>query len=242
MKSQENIFQGIIQSIKKEIILARIKPGEKLLSERRLSEKYGVGRGTIREVLKALETIGLLDVIRGRAGGYFVNERAAEISLGTLSLSIKLEGTIIIDALIFRKMFEPRTCFYAATKRSEKNLEEMERAIKEMEKGADDPDIFAQTNLSFHSEIGKASGNPFIINLYPHIFQMLIDTAKMVHHLPNHVEITKYFHREIFNMIKKKNAEKAEILMDAHLSYFQNDMQQAKELEALKQRVDSDKS
>ena len=114
----------------------------------------------------------------------------------------------------------------------------MERSIREMEQGANDPEIFAQTNLSFHLEIGKASENPFIIDLYPNIFQtlMVIDTTKMIHRVPTHIEVTKYFHREIFNKIKNRDAEKAEILMDAHLSYFQNDMQQARELEIIKSK------
>ncbi len=86
MNAQGNkIFQDIIQTIKKEIILGGVKPGEKLLSERRLSEKFGAGRGTVREVLKTLEATGLLNVIRGRSGGYFINERAPEISKGVLS-------------------------------------------------------------------------------------------------------------------------------------------------------------
>ena len=179
-----------------------------------------------------------MNVIRGRSGGYFVNEKAPEISRGVLSSTIKLDGSIIIDAIIFRKMFEPKTCFYAAIKRTKKNLDEMERSIREMEQGANDPEIFAQTNLLFHLEIGKASENPFIIGLYPYIFQtlMVIDTTKMIHNLPTHIEATKYFHREIFNKIKNRDAEKAEILMDAHLSYFQNDMQQARELEIIKSK------
>jgi len=239
MNAQGNkIFQDIIQTIKKEIILGGVKPGEKLLSERRLSEKFGAGRGTVREVLKTLEATGLLNVIRGRSGGYFINERAPEISKGVLSSTIKLEGSVIVDAIIFRKMFEPKTCFYAAIKRTKKNLGKMELSIREMEKGADDPEIFAQTNLAFHLEIGNASGNPFILNLYPYIFQALrvIDTTKMIHNLPTHIEVTKYFHREILNKIKNRDAEKAEILMDAHLSYFQNDMQQARELEFIKNK------
>jgi DNA-binding FadR family transcriptional regulator len=52
----------------------------------------------------------------------------------------------------------------------------------------------------------------------------------MVHRLPTQAEATKYFHRQIYTSIKKRDAESAEFLMDAHLSYVQNDIREGKEL------------
>ena len=231
MKVEESRkFQDIVQAIKKDIVLGKVKSNEKIPSERELSQEFRVGRGTIREALKTLEAIGLLSTVRGRAGGYFVNEGALEISKDALISTIKLEKSIIVDSLVFRKMLEPKTCLHAALKRSEKNLHEMKRAIKDMEEGFKDPEVCARANLHFHLEIGKSSKNPFIIQFYPSLFNMLLETSKMAHHLPTQIEVTIFFHREIFETIKKKQPEKAEILMDAHLSYILNDIQQAKEL------------
>ncbi len=230
-------FQDIVRAIKRDIVVGKVKSNEKIPSERELSEEFGVGRGTIREALKTLEAIGLLTTVRGRAGGYFVNEGALEISQDALASTIKLEESIIIDSLIFRKMFEPKICLHAALNRSVRNLHEMRRAISDMEKGSEDPEACARANLKFHLEIGKSSKNPFVVEFYPHLFNMLMETSKMVHHLPTQIEVTIFFHKEIFETIKKKQPEKAEILMDGHLSYIINDMQQAKEL-----RMKSNKS
>ena len=224
------IFQEIVQSIKRDILLGNVAPNEKLPSERNLSEKYAVGRGTIRESLKALEAIGFLKVIRGRSGGYFVKEDAAELFKEALNFTIKIEQSSIFDSLLFRKIIEPKTCFYAAIKRSKQHIHNMERSIVEMEEGINDPEIYAQSNLAFHYEIGKASGNPFIEEIYLHMSKLLSETAKMVHMLPTQTKATLFFHKEILLSIKKGEPERAESLMDAHLSYTQNDLREAKEL------------
>lgn len=230
MIEESRKFQEIVQTIKRDIVLGKIKPKEKIPSERRMSELYGVGRGTIREALKTLEAVGLLSVLSGRSGGYFVNENAPKRSKEALTSAIEFDGPVIIDSFIFRKMFEPKTCFYAAIKRTKNNLSVMERSIKEMERGPDSSDTYAETNLTFHLEIGKASGNSFIAMIYPYIRQMMIEIARTIHRWPTAVEVSVYFHKAILDSIRRQEAEEAEILMNAHLSYFQDDLKQAKEL------------
>jgi len=226
----ESIFQEIVQSIKRDILLGKLGPCEKLPPERALSEKYAVGRGTIRESLKALEAIGFLNVIRGRSGGYFVKEGAAELFKEALDFTISIEKSSVFDSLIFRRIIEPKTCFYAAIKRSDKNIDQMERAIVEMTEGINDPKIYAESNFAFHYEIGKATGNPFIQEIYMHIYKMLSETAQTIHALPTQTKATLFFHKEILESIKKGDSERAESFMDAHISYVQNDLREANEL------------
>jgi GntR family transcriptional regulator, transcriptional repressor for pyruvate dehydrogenase complex len=230
MGNNNRISQEILQSIKRDIVLGQIKPNKKLPSERKLSEQFGVGRGTIREILKTLEAIGLLIVVSGRSGGYFVTETANEISKQALYSSAQLESSILNDSLVFRKMFEPKTSYLAAINRSRHNLIQMRNSIRSMEKGSSNPDVYVSSNIDFHYEIAKASKNPFIIGIYPDFFKMLRETGKMVHHLPTQIEVTQFFHREIFYSIKNQEAERAEHLMDTHLSYVQNDMREGKNL------------
>lgn len=230
LSNENRKFQDIVHSIKKDILLGKVAPAEKLPPERVLCERFGVGRGTIREALKTLEAIDLLSIVRGRSGGYYVNRGAYELSKNALTLTIRLERSNIIDSLVFRRMFEPKTCYYAALRRSDQNLRKMEHSIRLMENELLNQESFAQANLEFHVEIGKASRNPYITQFYPHLFEMLTQTSKMVQHLPTQKEVTLFFHKEIFEKIKHGKAEKAETLMDAHLSYILNDMQQAKEL------------
>jgi len=227
-------FQDIVQFIKRDILIGKVKPLEKLPSERKLSQKYEVARGTIREALKTIEAIGLVNVISGGKGGYFINEKAPEISEKTLSSAIKLEDALIGDSLAFRRIIEPKTSFYAAKKRTSKNLRELQNSIRKMEEGAQDPEIYAESNFDFHYEIAKASGNPFIIGTYQHFIQMMMETAKMVHSVPTLIEVTEYFHREIYNSIKNQDGERAELMMDAHLATVPNYIQEGKELNVIK--------
>ena len=106
----------------------------------------------------------------------------------------------------------------------------MERSIIDMEEGIEDIEICARNNVIFHCEIGKASGNPYIEELYIHMSKMLLTTGKMLHNLTSQTKIILFFHKEILESIKSKESERAETLMDAHLSYTQNDYIEAKKL------------
>jgi DNA-binding FadR family transcriptional regulator len=223
-------YQEILQSIKRDILLGKIRPNERLPSERKLSQKYNVGRGAIRESLKALEAIGFLKVVRGRSGGYFAKENAPELFKEALSFTIEVEKSTFFESLIFRKIIEPKTCFYAAIKRTKQNIHVMERSIVDMEEGIESTEICARSNVIFHCEIGKASGNPFIEELYIHMSNMLSETGKMIHSLTSQTKAVLFFHKEILDSIKQGESERAETLMDAHLSYTHNDWIEAKKL------------
>jgi GntR family transcriptional repressor for pyruvate dehydrogenase complex len=228
--NDRKVFQEIVQSLKREIFAGRLKPGEKLLSERNLSEKFSAGRGAIREALKALEAIGFLSVVKGRNGGYFVKNEAPVLCKEALFSSLRLEQSYFLDSIVFRKIFEPKTCYYAAIMRTNKNLSNIERSILDMEEEGDIPERYAESNLSFHWEICKSCGNPFMQEIFPHLFEMLKDTAIMVHNLPTQRKATLFFHKEIFKAIKLREPDKSMTLMDAHLSYTENDMKEAKVL------------
>ena len=113
----KRVFEDIVQIIKSDIASNKLKPNHKLGSERSLSQRFKVGRGSIREAIKTLEAIGLVTLKNGRGGGIFVSETANHKTTSALSSLLRLEKSNLLESLEFRKMIEPKMTFYAAIRR-----------------------------------------------------------------------------------------------------------------------------
>lgn len=230
MTVSKRVFEDIVQVIKTGIASGRLKPNQKLGSERTLSKKFKVGRGSIREAVKTLEAMALIALKKGRGGGILVAESARQHAQKALSSYRKLEESNILESLEFRKMIEPKMAFYAAIRRREEHLRIILKSIKEMEGDPNSIDNYARTNLTFHLTIAEASRNVFVHSFYQNTIGMLEDTAKLARGAPDQLDLTVYIHTQIYKAIRAKNPQKAEMLMNVHLSQIENDIKIAKEL------------
>lgn len=230
MPVSKRVFEDIVQLIKTDIATGRVKPNEKLGSERTLSQKYEAGRGSVREAIKTLEAIGLVTLKNGRGGGIFVSEAANHQTEITLYSLLKLEKSNLLESLEFRKMIEPKMAFYAAIRRTKEDLRSLIKSLHQLEKKGGLDDNFSKANLHFHLTIAKASHNAFVYSFYQNTIAMLDDTAKLVQDVPGQFDLTIHFHEQIYKAIQEKDPQKSEMLMNAHLSQLENDIRVARDL------------
>jgi GntR family transcriptional repressor for pyruvate dehydrogenase complex len=228
MKTSKRIFEDIVQVIKTDIASGKFKPYQKLGSERSLSQKFKVGRGSIREAIKTLEALGIVTLRNGRGGGIFVSADANCQTANALSLLLRLAKSNLLDSLEFRKMFEPRMAFYAAVRRTKEDLRNLIKPINAMEKNINTPDNFSKANRDFHLTIAKASNNAFLFTFYQNTLPMLEDWDRLLGDIPGQLDLTIYFHTQIYKAILEKDPQKSEMLMNAHLSQIENDIRIAK--------------
>jgi len=192
-----------------------LQPGMKLPSERELAARFGVGRPMLREAIKALS---MLDVVESRCGdGTYIK------SLGGLNLgwSVKLdkieENFDMIELLEVRKMFEPRAAALAAARANQKQLHEIEREVRIQEAHVDDPDLFVRRDYSFHDAIIRAAGNTILFDLARVLAPLLLKSRHIT--LGSRIDFQKGFqqHVAIFEAIRLRQSELAERAMLEHL-------------------------
>jgi len=102
------VSEHIERKIKEAILDGKLKPGKKLPSEREMAEQFTVSLGSVREALKALQVLGLVEKKKGRLGGIFVSEinsQAVKKSLGNFLVFKELSVKNIYDV---RKIIEPQ--------------------------------------------------------------------------------------------------------------------------------------
>ena len=168
MTYMANAYKGtkcdiVTERLKDMIISGAYKSGEKLPNEASLCEMFGVSRITIREAIKKLSMMGLLDIRQGK--GTFVKSMDLSLFMKPLYQLIDFEE-VDIDAIFDARLYiESGTVYLAATRRTEADLERMERILQELKKAIalEALNSVSPYDSAFHEEIAKCAGNPILL-------------------------------------------------------------------------------
>jgi len=189
--------------------------GAKLPSEHELASQFSVGRGTIREAIKALAIVGFLRAERGK--GTFVADRS-EFLIGPISLGF--ESSADLDSLIeTRKLMEIHIARLAARRASRKAIGEVESHVAAMEKAArvGNMEEHAKSDVAFHLAIADASQNVLLSQFITLIRNLMKQWVSASLRVPGVAEEALAQHREIVEAIRSKNEERAAEAMARHL-------------------------
>ncbi len=156
------LYEEVADQIKQAIFNGQLEPGDSLPSERELGEMFGVGRPTIREALRILHLMGLIEINRGIRGS---TVRKIELTqyLDTirehLSYLIDVDDQSIQNLWEVRKFVELGIAHSAAHNATKKDLDDLEQLIREMEACGTDIHDYFPIAVEFHQKLALASGN-----------------------------------------------------------------------------------
>ncbi|KRC17646.1 FadR/GntR family transcriptional regulator [Acidovorax sp. Root217] len=168
-------FEEVAAQIREELAKGHLKVGNRLPSERALSEQFGVARNTVREALRSLENAGLVRLQKGASGGAFISEGSGEaITTGMLDLyhlgSIQpahlTEARIWLEGIIVRE---------ACLRATPADLQELQRNIEEAEDAIAQGDFGrrAEVHLHFHRILARMTGNPIMVVVMDGVLSVL---------------------------------------------------------------------
>lgn len=197
------------------IIDQDLKEGDKLPNERELGIRLGVGRGTVREALRILESRNVLEIRHG--AGIFISQKNG-VPDDPLGLTfIKNKEKLIQDLLQFRIWVEPRVAGLAAQYAADRDVEELERLCNEVDECILTGRSHIQKDVEFHIKIAECSRNLIMPNLMP-ILHSAINLFVTETGSTLRTETMKT-HRSILNAIKQKDSSAAADAMFLHLIY-----------------------
>ena len=207
-----SMSEEIIEHLKEQIISRSLKPGEKLPSEENLAEIMGVGRGTIREALRVLIHMGLVE---RKGNGTYVTEARMNSSY-----KFKLgEYRDLVEIMEVRRVVEPALARLAAERRNSDIVAEIAGELQEMKDGIQDVDSFILHDSKFHDLIFDASGNSILENFIRGLKDLMKKNQAIVlkerysHIMPKSLE----FHERIYNAILASNGDEASRIMLNHI-------------------------
>lgn len=213
----KNVQKTIIAKIGDLINLKNLEPGDKLPSERMLSEKFNVSRSNVREAIQKLEFYGLLNSIP--QSGTFVANIGVIAMNGMIEDILRLEDPDFKSLVETRILLELKTVRLAALRRSNEDLQTIKNALEAYTKKVLDGEDAVQEDLLFHLAISKASGNS-TMNTF-----MLIITPEIITNFEKYHVCDKGLaqrsikeHKEIFDAIKRQKPQLAKAKMKEHFS------------------------
>ena len=222
----------IVESrISNMIIKGTIGPGEKLPTERELSEKFDVSIVTTREALRGLQVAGLIQKKRGKNGGIFATEINNDSMRMAINNYLKRREFTSHHLAEVRLNIEPTILKIVASRITFREAADLEDNLiyceKKLEKAhpkiplKDYYDI-GQKNVDFHRLIARTTHNPVFTLTIDYIMDFITEFKNSVFtpdivHCTNVVEA----HRDIFNSLKEGNAEEAASKMLSHLEYLE---------------------
>lgn len=211
--NNESVVQRVINCLTEGMIHKELRPGDKIPTELELSESLGVGRNSIREAIKILVYLGVLEI--RRAEGTFVCEGFTESMIDPMIYGIILNQSDSYDNLMeLREMMEAGVVRLAMTKYTEedmKNLEEKLSLMKtEIEKGPQNTEAVFQADNEFHDAVSQMGHNA-LIDKINRVVQMLtwsirLDTVTCMVESGRGKELYEA-HEKIYWMLKERNMD-----------------------------------
>lgn len=170
LKRPEPASTEVARALLDYILSGQVGPGEKLPSERQLSETFGVGRSVIREGIKSLGLLGLVEFRHG--GGTYLRSSDSDLLPRVIEWGLMLGERNTADLVEARQHIERVTSELAATRRTDEQLNSIEDALEAMRTAATIDD-FVDADVRFHLAVAKASGNSVLGNMLTNISSLL---------------------------------------------------------------------
>ncbi len=155
-------YAVVIRYIKEEILSGRLKPGTKLPPERELAEQLQVSRTSIREALRTMEVLGVMESVHG--AGNYISVNFEKSMTEALSMMFFLRQTDSIQLNDIRQALELKAAELAIQKLTDKQIAEMQSIVCQMET-AKDEETEAELDKTLHDTIACASENAILIQI-----------------------------------------------------------------------------
>ncbi len=204
----------IAERIREYIIDEPIKVGEKLPTEKALSDKFSVSRSTIREAMKILEAGNIVEIRHGLGSFVALNTGLSKDPLG---LSFTDQTRLLPELMEVRLIMEPSIARIAALRRTEKDIELMQQLIAEMEEANANSKDYHTKDYQFHIAIGQCTRNDVLKRVYPVIFEAIEHGYKHTSNLEGSFSRAIYFHKQILEAIKDRNGDLASEFTARHI-------------------------
>ncbi|MDR0690094.1 MAG: FadR family transcriptional regulator [Spirochaetaceae bacterium] len=209
------LIDQIIGVIKRQISEGKIKPGDKIPGERTLSELFHVSRTSIRQALKALDVLGVLDIRHGSATT--LNKDISSLLINPLKFMSILYNVEIPEFFEVRKTIEVELARKAAIHATEEDINIMKQCLNKMEDNINNPDIFLYSEKYFHECVFTVSRNRLLTAMINSLNTILIGSRQ--ESIKTFTDLRESFnqHLDIFKAIEKREPENAGQAMLAHI-------------------------
>lgn len=222
----KKVYEEIVEQVKRLIVDGKLQPGDKLLSERELSEELNVSRASVREAFSAMEMMGVITIRPGE--GSFVRQVSFEGMLEPLSFILQVEIDDIMQLLEVRKILEVEMAALAAMRATPEDLEAIQRALNSMLSEIRQGEIGDAADVSFHFAVAQAANNSILIKVMSTLTDVMasafLSSRQKMFFVENMPSALYASHLGVYEAIVAKDPKLARIRMREHLTMVEEVM------------------
>ncbi|MEE8581719.1 MAG: FadR/GntR family transcriptional regulator [Myxococcota bacterium] len=226
---------GVFDQLRSRILSGALAVGTRLPNERELSERLGVNRASVREALKRLEFLELIEVRHGQ--GSFVQALSGSSALQLIETLLSDRATLSTELLRqlleFRRQVSCQVVELAARNRRPEHLERARELLGEESSSGSDPQAALELDLAMNSLLGEASGN-LMYRLLTNLFTKLVAWLGPLYYNERRDHRRSHqTHRELLDAIRLRDPAAAREILETMLSYSESAiLREAERLEA----------
>ncbi len=228
--SRSRLHEEIVTIIQKQIMSGKIVPGDKLPTERELAENFNVNRATVREALRKLENLDLVEIRHG--DGLYVKNYLESGNFDLIKAAFNMDdgNEVMINILEARRYVVPQMAYLAAQRRTKEDVDALERIIFNQDLA------MLERDIKVHQTIARATHNlvcTISLNFFNQIFR---DYGYLYFDDERNVDRSRLFHTEIYEAIKNQKPEEARRIMQDVMIYAEEAVKRSLESNKLKKR------
>lgn len=198
-----------------QLIVGQFKPGDKIPPERELAEMFNVSRSSIRDAIRTLELMGLVEPRQGM--GTVVKDFSYDPRSNPFVSVLVRKRKQILELLDVRKMIEPALAARAATHASDDDIAEMEQILSRQGDKVRRGEIPVDEDAEFHYSIALAADNSVVLKVLDVLMDLLRDTRERNLQVEGRQAKSLAGHQRILAAIRRHNAVAAQQAMRDHL-------------------------
>jgi GntR family transcriptional regulator, transcriptional repressor for pyruvate dehydrogenase complex len=214
METREPLSAEISRKLLDYLLSGLLLPGDRIPSERELSRTLGVGRSAIRDGLKPLTLLGIIDVRQG--DGTFLRATESELLPKAIEWGLLLGEQSALDLVEARRHIEVALASLAARRRDERDLADMRTLLQLMELAGSD-DEFIEADMEFHLRLAQAAGNNALAGILTNIRSLIHIWIKHVTYAADSRTASYQEHVPIMAAVEAGDPDAAAAAMAAHL-------------------------
>lgn len=214
--NRTTVVDEIVERLVGLIIHEGLRPGDQLMPERELMAKLEVGRSSLREAIKTLCALGILEIKRGT--GTFVGYGDTSMLTKPLSWGLFLNQSSIQQVIEARSVIEVALAGWAAQRATEEEIATIKRLLEQLETNQHTMAKYIESDLAFHLAIARAAHNDMLANvltMFQHVLRVWMETT---YKEANGATDSMTLHREIYAAIQARDEAAAREAMAEHTS------------------------
>ncbi len=211
---RNRVYEEVVRRIER-MILEQMQPGDRLPPERQLAEMFQVSRSSIRDAIRTLETMGLVEARQG--AGTVVRELTVHSVVTPISSVLVRKRELVSELLEVRRIIEPPLAARAALHATDEELAEMQDILRRQKEKVQRGELAVEEDTEFHYAIALAADNSVVLKVLDVLMDLLRKTRERSLQVEGRLQKSFAGHQRILAALKRRDAAAAEEAMRRHI-------------------------